>query len=415
MSSKPATDTTLRPAADTITKSLSDSAAKPFTDTTARLPDSTAAPIADTIPRKDLVDVLIKLFKLKLTDTARRKNSLIFSFVPISAVNIGQKQAAVSSINMAFYAGDRATTNISSIYFVPYTNFSDRYGFIVTPNVWLRDNEWNLTGDFRISSNTIYTYALGANSSEQDRNEVSYQYIRVYVNAYHKLVGPFNIGMGYDYDYFYSVTDRKTAGYPNVFSNYGVGTGPQTTSSGLSFNLLVDKRKNSINPYGGIYSSVIYRINPSFLTNDYSWTSLYFDTRKYFSFHARRHSVLALWFLYWGTYGDVPYFNLPGTAQDLSGRAGRGYDWGRFRGKQMLYGESEYRFDISRDGLLGGVVFFNMQSYTQQSSGQFAYVLPAGGTGLRLKFNKRSDTNITFDIAAGKNSFNWYINLGEFF
>ena len=29
--------------------------------------------------------------------------------------------------------------------------------------------------------------------------------------------------------------------------------------------------------------------------------------------------------------------------------------------------------------------------------------------GLRLKFNKYSDSNITFDIAFGKESFNWYV------
>jgi len=80
-----------------------------------------------------------------------------------------------------------------------------------------------------------------------------------------------------------------------------------------------------------------------------------------------------------------------------------------------LYSETEFRFDISNNGLFGGVVFANAQSFTELSTNQFAYILPAIGTGLRIKFNKKSGTNIDLDVAAGKNSFNWYINLGEYF
>jgi outer membrane protein assembly factor BamA len=200
-----------------------------------------------------------------------------------------------------------------------------------------------------------------------------------------------------------------------VFSKYGIGTGPVTTSTGVAFNLLVDSRKNSINPEGGWYSSLVYRWNPPGLANDYRWASLYFDTRRYYSLSDRTHSILGIRAMYWGTFGDVPYFNLPGTSLDASGRSGRGYVLGRYRGKQMLYGETEYRFDISQNGLWGGVVFANLQSYTEMSSGQFVYVLPAAGTGLRIKFNKRSKVNLTLDFAAGKDSFNWYFNLGEFF
>jgi hypothetical protein len=81
----------------------------------------------------------------------------------------------------------------------------------------------------------------------------------------------------------------------------------------------------------------------------------------------------------------------------------------------MIYGETEYRFDISRNGMWGGVVFVNLQDYKELSSGEFAYLLPAAGTGIRIKFNKRSKVNLTLDIAVGKDSFNGYFNLGEFF
>ena len=110
----------------------------------------------------------------------------------------------------------------------------------------------------------------------------------------------------------------------------------------------------------------------------------------------------------------MPYFNLPATFEDPSGRAGRGYFTDRFRGAHWLYTEGEYRFDISTHGFLGGVLFANLQSYTNKQ-GQFDHILPAAGFGLRFKFNRHSDTNVTLDFAYGKEGWNWYINLGEFF
>ncbi len=367
-----------------------------------------------SVPEKDVVDVLAKWLHIRLPDSTRKKSSVIFSIIPLAAANVGQKQAAFSAINMAFLAGDPKTTNMSSIYFLPYTNFSSRKGFIITPNVWLANNRWNLNGDIRITRNENDTYGAGGNTSESVKSEVDYNYVRIYLNANRKIVGPFHAGLGFAMDYYYDVKVDTTGGHVNVLSSYGIGTGPETKTIGFTLNLLYDSRKNSINPAGGFYTSFIFRINPA-SSDSNRWNSVYFDTRKYLSLSDRRHSILGFWGLYWGTYGEVPYLILPGTALDGSGRTGRGYSYGRYRGKQMLYGETEWRFDLTADGLLGGVVFGNVQSYTEPSTGEFAYLLPAAGAGLRLKFNKRSDMNITMDVAVGKNSFRWYLNLGEFF
>jgi hypothetical protein len=67
--------------------------------------------------------------------------------------------------------------------------------------------------------------------------------------------------------------------------------------------------------------------------------------------------------------------------------SGRGYVEGRFRGNDMLYLESEYRFGITRNGLIGGVLFVNGQSFSAYNSSTFKRVAPGYGTGLRLKVN----------------------------
>ena len=137
---------------------------------------------------------------------------------------MGQKQAAFSAINMAFLAGNPRTTNMSSIYFLPYTNFSTRSGFIVTPNVWLADNRWNLNGDLRITKNENDTYGIGANTSSSVKSEVDYKYARIVFTA-NRNSGAFHAGLGFAMDYYYDVKVDTTGRHVNVLSSYGIGAG----------------------------------------------------------------------------------------------------------------------------------------------------------------------------------------------
>jgi len=372
---------------------------------------------ADTsnLVKRDLIDVFLQMTHWNKLFKPRDSTKINFSLIPVPGSSVGGQEFIVSSINGAFYLGSRTSTNLSTVYFIPYTNFVSRIGFFITPNLWLNENKWNMNGDLRIIGYNLTSYGIGGNSSAKYGDQLNYDYVRVYLNADKKIAGSFYMGLGYSLDDFYNLKEKWSNSFPSDFEKYGIGTGEQTSSSGITFNLLWDNRKNSINPAEGFYSTLIYRINPSWMGNDYKWTSIYFDNRRYFSFSPSRHEVLGLRAFYWGSYGAVPYLNLPGTALEAGAKSGRGYVLARFIGKQMLYTESEFRFDISENGLFGGVFFINAQSYTELATNRFAYILPAVGTGFRIKFNKKSGTNIDLDIAAGKNSFNWYLNLGEYF
>ena len=74
------------------------------------------------------------------------------------------------------------------------------------------------------------------------------------------------------------------------------------------------------------------------------------------------------------------------------------------------------RFNITRNKFLGAVFFANAQSFTEMNSKKFERVIPGFGTGIRLKFNKYSRTNLALDYALGiDGSGGVFINLGEVF
>jgi hypothetical protein len=82
----------------------------------------------------------------------------------------------------------------------------------------------------------------------------------------------------------------------------------------------------------------------------------------------------------------------------------------------MVYGEAEYRYKITRNGLLGGVFFVNAESFSAAPGTQLQGIQPAFGPGLRLKLNKTSRTNICIDYGFGRQGSNGlFINVGEIF
>ncbi|MEJ0056544.1 MAG: hypothetical protein WDN75_13365 [Bacteroidota bacterium] len=73
-------------------------------------------------------------------------------------------------------------------------------------------------------------------------------------------------------------------------------------------------------------------------------------------------------------------------------------------------------FKVTHNGLIGGVVFGNLQSYTEWPSNKFETINPAAGLGMRLKFNKHSRTNVAIDYGFGAGgSQGFFVKLGEVF
>jgi outer membrane protein assembly factor BamA len=190
--------------------------------------------------------------------------------------------------------------------------------------------------------------------------------------------------------------------------------------SGLSFQATYDSRDNLVNPYKGIFASLNYRLNPEFLGSKYNANLLSLEWRSYHSLSKTnpRHLV-GFWLMgSFSEYGRVPYLILPALGYDQRGRSGRGYTQGRFRGTNMVYAESEYRFPLGHcGGMFGGVLFANVTTTDNKALDQkvFQYLAPGYGFGLRMMVDKHSRTNLQVDVGFGKNSGGIYFGASETF
>ncbi|MBO9202102.1 MULTISPECIES: BamA/TamA family outer membrane protein [Niastella] len=370
--------------------------------------------------KKDLIDILKKLFKVdqQKIDSSRLKKKFQFSLIPVAGNAAGGGRAVATAFNAAFYTDRESTTSLSTITFSPWFTLDGKFVLPFRNLIWLPNDMLLWKGDTRFMIYPQYTWGLGGNTNEADKVLLQYNYLRLYHSFLKKIKRQFFIGAGYDLDFrFNGSHENDSSALTRVpFFDYGKDYNEQTTSSGPVINFLFDTRRNSYNPPRGAYFSVDYRFNLESLGSTSSWQSVFIDARKYFSFNKRLQNILAFWSYYWAvTNGRTPYLDLPSIGWDYYNRSGRGFEQNRYRGKSLLYFESEYRRDISRNGFWGFVVFANVHTVSEYEGNAFVYWHPAVGTGLRIKFNKISRTNIGIDVGVSKDFTGIYLSLGEAF
>jgi hypothetical protein len=390
-----------------------------FLTAKAQVPvDTTNKAEIDTTGQLDLIDVAHSLFKFKPRKNDKEKKQIYFSILPISSSVPGASKALVTSTTAGFYLGPRQTTYISGVTFAPYFNLKGRYGLPIHSSLWLKDNAWNIQGDIRFLVYPQYTWGLGGGQPEADKILVNYDYIRFDESFLKRITPYFYAGIGYNLDYFININTlppTTVAGFTGY--NYGTAEHTNSFSSGLTLNALYDSRENPFNPVPGAFANVIFRKNAEVIGSDNNAQSIYIDLRKYVSLtNSNTKNQLAFWAYYWTTISSgTPYLLLPSIGNDPYQRSGRGIEQNRYRGQELAYFETEYRRDITRNGLFGFVIFANVNSATQGNGRGFAYLNPAGGTGLRIKFNKKSGTNICIDYGVSKGYSNINLALGEAF
>jgi hypothetical protein len=365
---------------------------------------------------EDLIEFTIKFLGIDTTTRSNPNKKIRFTLIPASSGTSNGKTTLISTLNASFTLGDPKRTNLSTANLSPSWS-SGKFQLGLSSSIWLKNNSANIPGEFRYFNYNDYTWGLGGNTAESNRSNLYFKYVRFYQAYLKKIVGSWSGGIGYRYDGYSNISEELgDSTKPSNLSKYPYGTGSSSLAQGYTLQVLYDSRKNSNNPDQGKYLSIVYRNNPAWLRNDFLWQSVFIDGRIYVPLVSNKRKLLAFRSYYWSTLaGNVPYLDLPANGWgDLSSYP-RGIERGRYRSNALLYGESEFRFDITKKGFLGGVAFVNCLSATVMNTGQFTKPNVAIGVGVRVKFNKISATNLGIDFAGNQFYQGVTVSLGEAF
>jgi hypothetical protein len=400
------------------------------------------------VDRKDITDLFRR-------EPAEKVQPRPFEFYPSIIPAIGYNPALGFLIGIVSKAGmllgDPGDTTMSSASLLVLLTTNKQLVLQLGSTILTSHNDWMLIGDWRFLLYNQETYGLstgtplsstsfsisgwGSTTPIDGGQPMKFNLLRFHQVALRRVWGNLSVGGGLRIDRYFGIVDESldlSAPSPVVTSHYAYSTyygfnPSEYTLSGVTLNAVYDSRDSTINAYRGIYAQLALGGFPTWLGSSQGSTMVGVDFRGYLGLSdAVPRNVLAFWLLASGvTSGAQPYLTLPSIGWDAAGTTGRGYVQGRFRGPADVYAEVEWRFRITDDGLLGGAVFANAETFTRPafSSGAYAepavnlfqYVKPAGGVGARVLMSKESRTNLRVDFAVGVDSFAIYLGAGEVF
>lgn len=267
------------------------------------------------------------------------------------------------------------------------------------------ERRWYAYGELGYYRYFYNFYGIG-NEQPADFVEVySVNFPRLRVNLMQQILPNWFLGGRYSFD-DYRVQDRAAGG--QLITDEITGAAGGIVSS-LGFLTLYDNRDNIFYPSRGWKAEGLLAYNGPGLGSPFTYTRITTDVSYYQALGTRQ--VLALNLFGDFTVGDPPFQELAllgGT------KKARGFYQGRYRDKQLLLGQAEYRFPLFwrfRGALFaayGGVA-------PRLSDFQLDQFRLTFGGGIRFALNPAEKIYVRLDVGWGDRQAAYYLTIGEAF
>lgn len=255
-------------------------------------------------------------------------------------------------------------------------------------------------------------WGIGNDTPDGNEENFQYQQIHVFPQLLKKVYKKFYFGVCLD---FQRVFDFSLKSGSLIHKDYTEGA-QTATIPGVGVILTYDSRNHAFCPTKGGFFEVIRTDFDRYTGSHYDFKNMKIDARKYIRlWHSRkfnlRSHILGLQFYANLNSGNPPLLSLAtvGGANMM-----RGYFNGRFRDKNLVSGQSEYRMPLTkRFGMVAfvaaGQVLDRLKKFDLGKM-KFTY-----GGGLRYALKKKEKLNLRLDYGFGYKTRGCYLTISEAF
>ncbi len=300
---------------------------------------------------------------------------------------------------------EKAKTRASSVWAFGTYNLARQFQVVVKPEIYFSRNSFFVSGNIRYERTPQKFFGVGSDMPDSAEESYTPRVVTFEVGVKKNFLGHFFAGVQFDFEQM-TMENVEPGGMLEEGEIPGSRGG---LLSGFGVSIDWDTRDAVIFPRAGVFLQFTADTYGAMTGSDFTFTSLKLDFRKYVPISADQ--VLAIQALLRSGNGEVPFHKLAliGGESLL-----RGYYRGRYRDKDILAVQAEYRVKVwKRIGVAGFAGLADV--FPRLSDIRLDHLKYSVGTGVRYMINKREGTNLRMDMAWGKGSFGLYFTAQEAF
>ena len=307
------------------------------------------------------------------------------------------------------YSANRDLSNrLSEIKAFTFYTLENQYGFWLDHALYTDENKWFFYGRARYQSFPLFYYGIGRETPSEHIALIDGEYLLFRERLLRETLPSLYFGLELDYqglnrvNYIDTETDFELPEVGAMGSN----------NLGIGLGLLYNNIHNAMNPREGLYSEWAFMNYNTAAGSDYNMTTYVIDNRIYRP--VKENTVFAA-----QVYGQFTSGNAPFNMLALMGGESlmRGYYLGRYRDKNLVAGQVEYRilpFEFSKRW--GASVFLAAgQVYGDEYGFNWDQFLPTGGAGIRYLIFPEKDIYTRIDVSFTEEGRGVYFFIGEAF
>lgn len=309
---------------------------------------------------------------------------------------------------VVFHYNNDTNLRLSEISAFGFYTEMKQLGLWIDHAIYGKDNQILILGKMRFQNYPLLYYGIGNNISNKPLAVVPANYYNVRERFVYRLNGNLFAGLEMDYQQlaqpefdWHEHVHRHDSALPtgaNGSKNLGLGVG-----------VLWDSRHNILNVREGFLAEVAFLHYGKIFSESFPMNTLFLDGRY---FHAvKKNQVLALQVVGQFSSGNVPFNQLSLMGGEM---IMRGHYLGKYRDKQYVAAQAEYRFlPFGFSKRLGGAVFASAGAVSSSFPTQNYKI--AGGAGLRYLLFPKKDIFTRIDVGFEKEGYGIYFFIGEAF
>ncbi|UCF06585.1 MAG: BamA/TamA family outer membrane protein [bacterium] len=263
-------------------------------------------------------------------------------------------------------------------------------GFL--PELYFRNESYYITGYYGFYRYPDKFWGIGNDTPDSAEEAYKPVYFKSYTSLQRRIVPGLYIGIRSQYEYI----DLRETSEDGALQSGTIPGSEGGSALGLGVIVNHDTRNHIYQPSTGFFNQIYAVFFGKAIASDYTFNVLSIDLRKYFSVFGTH--VIAL-----QTYDSFISGKPPFQMLNMLGGSSwmRGYYLGRYRDKNMITFQAEYRFPVYwRLGAVGFVGFGDVSNDARKfQMDELKYSL---GFGIRFMFDRQERINARLDFGFGR-------------